>query len=775
MSVLNAFLATWTGARETFGAGSPEGGAQFDSSPTLQQLEADVKSAAPGSRWTGTASSAYETVNKDHGRVLGQMAGLDQRVAAEVDRSAQVVGAGRRELDAVRKWVVDAAASAPQNAAGERMQMAIVQKGLSQVQEIIQRSNGDLNAIGGKIRGLGEEYQALGNQKFGGPKEGPQFAGPDKEGKDGEKKPEEVGAEDSEALQNGELTQEQRERLIANTTVTPEQQIALDNGTLMLPPEQMSYLQGYSRAFADKTPAEIEAIMDKAGPEGGRVADVFQLSSNPNIRTGLPETQPPSISDPSSGGKYALPDGIQKVLDGPALTQPFTEGVFQDGRWIVPPEPTGPLQPTQGLNDLADVIQRGNRDLQVGTALDSGLMSKSQEMLAQSNQWPIPQAPGPGSDPMQDGPRWYHENVDPTLQNMFNALNKDDMVIHDAVTGHAAGAFLDNLTQHQWQDNGLAAGGLFDWVSETAANDPTGRAADTAHALADYTSTHSNQLLNLPGTDSQSLGQVNPELTRHWSRAFAPYLDDMVGSNAGGNNADFAPLNGAEEQPLKTRALMSVMYSDHEASDIMFHQAGTNIEKYIETAATSITDQGPTSDNSAMRAAGKLQSALDLGSFDESYDRLQNAQQAVQDSYTRRSGLYDVASGVVTDNPAFAPASLLSPYLKDVIIGALPPSDAVTPIASPRNDFPVQVKLAEALIDDNVGNAEIGAWLQEKLDPNGHFNVPSSTEYPASYNDFYDNITSYFTDIHGADKLMDTYWETYSSAYLNAPPQTGGN
>ncbi len=232
MSVLNAFLATWSGARETFGAGSPEGGSQFDSSPTLQQLESDVKSAAPGSRWTGTASSAYETVNKDHGRVLGQMAGLDQRVAAEVDRSAQVVGAGRRELDAVRKWVVDAAASVPQNAAGERMQMAIVQKGLSQVQEIIQRSNGDLNAIGGKIRGLGEEYQALGNQKFGGPKEGPQFAGPDKEGKDGEKKPEEVGAEDSEALQSGELTQEQRERLIANTTVTPEQQIALDNGTL---------------------------------------------------------------------------------------------------------------------------------------------------------------------------------------------------------------------------------------------------------------------------------------------------------------------------------------------------------------------------------------------------------------------------------------------------------------------------------------------------------------------------------------------------------------
>jgi uncharacterized protein YukE len=601
----------------------------------------------------------------------------------------------------------------------------------------------------------------------------PQFVGGDKKE---DKKPDEVGAEDSEALQNGELTPEQRQRLIENTTLSPDQQTALNNGTLTLPPEQMSYLHGYSRAFGDKTPAEIKAIMDNAGPDGGRVADVFQLASNPNIKTGLPGTQPPSTSAPSNGGKYALPDGIHKVLDGPALTQPYTEGVFQDGRWVVPPEPTGPLQPTQGLNDLADIIQRGNHDLQMGTALDSGLMTKSQEMLAQSNQSPIPQAPGPGSDPMQtDLPRWYHENVDPTLQNMFNAVNKDDMVIHDAVTGHGAGEFLDNLTRHQWQDNGLAAGGLFDWVGETAANDPTGRAAETAHALAEYTSSPSSQLLNLPGADSQSLGQVNPELTRDWSRAFAPYLDDMVGYDVGGNNAKFDPLNGPEEQPLKTRTLMSVMYSDHQASEIMFNQAGANIEKYIEMAATSITDQEPTRDNSAMRAAGKLQSALDLGSFDESYDRLRNAQQAVQDSYTRRSDLYDIASGAVTDDPRLVPGQILSTYLKDVIIGPPPPENAITPTASPRNDFPVQVKLAEALIDHNIGNPEIRSWLQEQLGANGRFNVPSSDDDQDAYNLFYNKISSYITDVSGADKLMNTYWETYSSAYLNAPPHTGGN
>lgn len=184
MSVLNAFLSTWSKARQTFGEGTPQTGAQYDNSATLRGLQSTVESAAPGSRWTGGAANAYGAANTEHGRVLGQLAGLDQRLSAHVNESAEVVAAGRRDLDAVRKWVIDAAASAPQNAAGERMQMAIAQKGLSQVQEIIQRSNGDLNAIGSKISGLRDEYQALGNQKFGDPKERPEFVvGKDEEAK----------------------------------------------------------------------------------------------------------------------------------------------------------------------------------------------------------------------------------------------------------------------------------------------------------------------------------------------------------------------------------------------------------------------------------------------------------------------------------------------------------------------------------------------------------------------------------------------------------------
>lgn len=779
---MDAFSSTWSAGHQTFGDGQPEGGEQFDDSVTFRQLKGDTAAAAPGSRWTGTASSAYGKANTDHGRVLSHMADLDRRLAAEIDRSARVVTDGRRSLDAVRAWVTDAAATVPQNATGERMLLPIVRKGIGQVADILQNSNNQLNAIGESIRGLSGDYRTLSNQKFAGFKQSPQADEPEKKG-DHQKPPGEAGKADSEALQNGELTPEQRERLVAATTLTPAQQTALRNGQLTLPPEQMSYLQSFSRAFGDKTPAEIKAIMERAGADGGRVADVFQLASNPHVTTGLPPTQPPSVNNPSSGGKYALPDGIQKVLDGPALTQPFTDGVFSDGRYVVPPEPTGPLQPTPGLNDLADIIQHGNRDLQAGTDLDSGLFNKSQEMLNQANQTPIAQAPGPGSDPQADGPRWYHENVDPTLQNMFNAVNKDDIVIHDAITGSGGEKFLNNLTTHQWQDDGLAAGGLTDWVTDTAATDPTGRAAETAHALAEYTSKHSDQLLNLPGTQSQSLGEVNPELTRDWARAFSPYMDDMVGLNTGDSKGVFAPLDphGDHSEPVNTRKLMSVLFSDHPplgeapkpdspatASQIAMASVQSHMNQYFDAAAHSVTDNEPGEKYFGMNCAGRLQAAMDLGAYDERFDVTHDAAEAKKQSYDIRSNLYEASVKLAEQLPVVGlPVGVGGEFTKELIIGPDPVAPHVDSVGG-RDSFPVKVHMAATLLADGAGDPALRQALQQFI-RDGQLQPSAKSEFAA----FYNAVNSYLpTTGHDAvvNSMIQDYWNAYTSAITNAEP-----
>lgn len=180
MGVLAAFMSTWSNARATFGAGTPQDGAAFDGSSTLRRLQEQVGAAAPGQQWTGSAATAYAAVNTEHGRVLGALADLDRRLREQVDQSARLVAGGRESLDATRRWVTDAAASVPPTASGERMLVPIVQKGVAEVIDTVTRSNSDLNAVGARIAALGEEYRALGIQKFGGG-DGPADQQPDPE------------------------------------------------------------------------------------------------------------------------------------------------------------------------------------------------------------------------------------------------------------------------------------------------------------------------------------------------------------------------------------------------------------------------------------------------------------------------------------------------------------------------------------------------------------------------------------------------------------------
>ena len=130
MGALDAFMATWSSARDTLGQGTPHDGSHFDRSSELRQAQATVESAAPGSRWTGAAADAYNTANTKQSQTLGQMAALDQRLGAEIDRSAAVITAGRQNLDNLKQWVTSATASLPAGADRDMLETQIARKGL---------------------------------------------------------------------------------------------------------------------------------------------------------------------------------------------------------------------------------------------------------------------------------------------------------------------------------------------------------------------------------------------------------------------------------------------------------------------------------------------------------------------------------------------------------------------------------------------------------------------------------------------------------------------
>ena len=163
MSVLEGFLTTLTNARATFGEGIPE---HFDGE-ALSRVHTELATADPGQHWTGQAASAYGSVHAEHRKVLGALAELDKRLAPHLAEAAQVVAAGREELDALRQWVVDLAKSVPPEANPDEVLGPVVKQATGRIIEVITRSNAELNAIGTTMQGLGGEYAALTSQRFG--------------------------------------------------------------------------------------------------------------------------------------------------------------------------------------------------------------------------------------------------------------------------------------------------------------------------------------------------------------------------------------------------------------------------------------------------------------------------------------------------------------------------------------------------------------------------------------------------------------------------------
>lgn len=69
------------------------------------------------------------------------------------------------------------------------------------------------------------------------------------------------------------------------------------------------------------------------------------------------------------------------------------------------------------------------------------------------------------------------------------------------------------------------------------------------------------------------------------------------------------------------------------------------------------------------------------------------------------------------------------------------------------------------------GKTEIREWLQQRIGEDGRLQVPDYYADPKVYNDFVDNIASLFEAVYGANSLIDTYRETYTSGYHQADPR----
>jgi hypothetical protein len=582
---------------------------------------------------------------------------------------------------------VDAAASVPPGQAGETMKMAIAQKGLSQLQEIIQKSNGDMNAIGGRIRGLSDEYQALSNQKFA--KEGPAFG----LGNEGKKDEEEAKRQQAEKDVHDALAgdQEAAKRVEeALKSIKPAQPLTADQG---------SYL---SQMQAQQNGMSVEALRtaeQRLGDQKHIIGDSWQLMSNDDVNFPKTETKIGALDDPatiSKGGLDQLPRSVQDTLERAG------QYAHQDN--------TTYLKNTHDLNDIAGIVKDGNPALQTGTELDRGMMRAADTVMDR------------------------YDTIDTkaeaaeTAQNIFDASGRDHQVVHDHLLGtHGddGNDFLGDVNRIAWTDGGKAASELFSWTNEAHTGPESTIAAETAEKYASYVGSHKPDLM---GIDGQTVGQLNPELVKGYAHGLTPYMADIAGLSTANPNDAFGPLDvdHPEERPI-AKGLFSVLSTQEDAYNEFHGVANAHIVAESHQWAEDVKNGVALSDHDArMVDCATLKALETVGTTEAARALGLNAEQV----YQQQKSAYDLGVNLLSTGGALVPGPVGVTLDKSIdiygnamassILG--PPPDISSPTIANMGAEESARFAVNALVADGVP--------VHGLDPRWFANVPADPDHP---------------------------------------------
>jgi hypothetical protein len=598
MSVLDGFFSTWSNAKATFGEGTPQTGEQYDGSAKLGQARSTLDSAAPGSRWTGGASTAYGAANTEHQRVIGELGGLDKRLAAHVNQSAEVVANGRTQLDAVRKWVTDAAASVPPGKDQDRMLMPIVNKGIGQVIDIVQKTNGELGTIGGKIQGLDGKYQELGNQKFA-PKDGPQFGIGDE--KMGPPDPEEQAEKDVKDALDGKGDAAKRVD-DALKSIKPGQPLT---------PAQDAYLTQMQAQQKGMSIYDLSEAEKNLGDHQNIIADSWQLMSNDDVYY-------KGAGADSHGTAAQLPDSVQDALNNAGEMENL------DGAHL--------FTHHDDLRTISEIVQHGNSEFQTGTELDRGLMRAADTVM--------------DSDSIEP----YQANL---VQDIFDAAGRDHQIVRDqmlGIKGDDGDDFLRDINTMHWTDDGKSAAALFSWTNEASTGPEAYIAGETAEKYSSFLGIHKDELMDMNG---QTLGEINPELVRGYSTGLTPYISDIAGLSTDNPNNNFDPIDteSPSERPV-AKGIFSVLSTDAEAYQTFHSAADAQIIAASHAWSEDVKNGVHVPANDARLLDAQTLKALETVGTTEAAQSLNlNASQV----YEQQKSAYDAGLKIVTTGSGFIP------------------------------------------------------------------------------------------------------------------------
>ena len=474
-----------------------------------------------------------------------------------------------------------------------------------------------------------------------------------------------------------------------------------------------------------------------------------------------------------------LPSGIRETFErptrGPHLPTAGTNG--QGNPTIEMPDPNKPFPEIDNYRDIAAIVAAGDPALQQGTAMDAALLQKSEEIMHGIDNPPF----FPGAENVD----MLQQQIDPGLQEMLSAAGRDQMAVHNELAGADGkspnNAFIEDLMTHQWADDGAAASSLLNGTGAvpTDLTDPTQiaqatRVGETMHAVDQWVANTDNtkNLLDIPGTGNQSLGQVNPDLAVALAEANKPYIDDM-----GGNPLDasqgFTPMDdGSNTQMPGMRNLFAVIDTHAGAAEILNGQAYANGMHYQAQFEQSIINGGPV-DTGDLQSAGTLKGVIDSAANMADNDAIAYGNLQEVNAYESRGQWFEFAKTVGGEIPLVKSildwnGKVPGDPLQSIFVGDAPVGADPKQIVQQTSDA-MQYAVAQRLLDANLGNAGIFDQY-DLINPDTRQLSPLTDDL----SDFRSAFTNYFNGIN--DNIKDgieDYEDGYRDAMPNATAQPG--
>ncbi|MEV6071834.1 hypothetical protein AB0L82_35295 [Nocardia sp. NPDC052001] len=331
------------------------------------------------------------------------------------------------------------------------------------------------------------------------------------------------------------LTDAERQRLIDAGTLTDDQLTDLHNGkTVSIPVAQMDYINQLARSLDNKSPQEIQAIVDSLPPDASTaLRNSLQMVSTSAITPAVKGD--PNI--PDHGDTNLLPAKLEQSLTRPDLVN--TEVKTIGGGTYARMTTYTNLNGVADNQSIAKIAGGADPRYRAGTGLDKQLLDVGAKYL--NAQVTYEQAPDHAERGFTVDGHGVNSRAALT-EGIFSAVGDDKAAVQNLVvdaSGKPNDQFFHDVLTHTWTDDDKAASKLFAFADNEPGSVDAHRQATIMSAFAQFASTDDApshiaggndkwHLYDIPGTDHQTVGDLNPKLVQTLSTSMTPYIDDLT-------------------------------------------------------------------------------------------------------------------------------------------------------------------------------------------------------------------------------------------------------